>query len=211
MLFYPPGLSVHILQVTPFTINSKPTNAWCLSDDLMYTCKLSQDPGVTKPNARGEVVQECLCMLSEIPIFFYLSRCDHPIWIALWAQAQATDLALSPWRLQLSLSFSCSVYRVIVLGQACNLQLWCLLLPVTAETLQRRDHRRGSSSKLVFKTESIWCESQFSWFLGALPCSRYLSDSLEVIVHWPTSLVRGLLVTIATKPQLKSCVLNLQD
>lgn len=69
MLFYPPGLSVNILQVTPFTINSKPTDAWCLSDDLMYTCKLSQDPGVTKPNAGGEVVQECLCMLLEIPIF----------------------------------------------------------------------------------------------------------------------------------------------
>lgn len=50
--------SVNILQVTPFIINSKPTNAWCLSDDLMYTCKLSQDPGVTKPNAGGKILQE---------------------------------------------------------------------------------------------------------------------------------------------------------
>lgn len=51
--------SVNILQVTPFIISSKPTNAWCLSDDLMYTCKLIQDPGVTEPNIGEEIVQEC--------------------------------------------------------------------------------------------------------------------------------------------------------
>lgn len=50
--------SVSILQVTPFIINNKPTNAWCLSDDLMYTCELIQDPGVTEPNAGEEIVQE---------------------------------------------------------------------------------------------------------------------------------------------------------
>lgn len=166
---------------------------------------------MTKPNAGGEIVQECLCMLLEILIFFYVSQCDHPIWIALWARAQATDLAQSPWRLKLLLSCSCSVYQVIV-RKYCSCQLWCQLLPVTAETLQCRDHRRQFFSNFFFfLTWSIWCESQFSWFLGALPCSSYLSDSLEVNVRWPTSLVRGLLVTIATKPQLKSCVLNLQD
>ena len=51
--------SANILQVMLFIINSKPTNAWCLSDDLMYTRKLGQDAGVTKPNAGGEIVQEC--------------------------------------------------------------------------------------------------------------------------------------------------------
>lgn len=59
--------SANILQVTPFTINSEPMNAWCLSDDLKYTCKISQAPGVTKPTAsRGGCVRACLRMLLEI-------------------------------------------------------------------------------------------------------------------------------------------------
>lgn len=59
--------SVNILQVTPLIINSKPTNAWCLSDDLMYPCEIGQDSGVTKPNAGEEIVQEraSLCVLLE--------------------------------------------------------------------------------------------------------------------------------------------------
>lgn len=141
---------MNVLQATPFIINSKPTNAWCLSDDLMYTCKLSQDLVWLSQMQEGRLCNKASACYWKSWLFFYLSRCDHPIWTALWARAQTTDLAQSPWRLQLLLSCSCSVYWVIVLAQACNRQLWCLLLPVTAETLQRRDHRRQSSSKFYF-------------------------------------------------------------
>lgn len=49
----------NILQIMPFIISSKPANAWCLSgDDLMYTCELSQTPGLTKPTHGNEVAEE---------------------------------------------------------------------------------------------------------------------------------------------------------
>lgn len=85
------------------------------------------------------------------PDYCYLYRCDHPAWTVQWAQAQATGSPQSPWRLQLLLSSPCSVHWAIVFAQACKLQLWYLLLPVTAETLQHReDHRRQLSSNIFF-------------------------------------------------------------
>lgn len=141
--------SVNILQVAPFIINSKQTNAWCLSDDLMYTCKLSQDSGVTKPNAGGEIVQEpaSTCYWKS---WLLLSLLAWPSYLdsSRWAQAQARGLPQSPWRLQLSLSSPCSIHWAIVLAQVHRIQLWWLLLPVTAEILQHKDHRRQFSSNL---------------------------------------------------------------
>lgn len=208
--------SANILQVTPFTINSEPTNAWCLSDDLKYTCKLSQAPGVTKPTApRGGCVRACLRMLLEIlTVVISVSVILLRGWFGGLKPKQQTCLGV-PGGSSACWAPLAAYTGPLYLYKCTNFSFhisWC--------QKQLRSFKVGKITGgnfpptfffFFFFLSHIWCESQFSWCLGAPPCSCYHGDSLEVNVRWTTSLVRGLLVTIAAKPQLKSCGLNLQD
>lgn len=216
-------LSVSVLQVTLFIINSKLTNAWCLSEDLMYTCKLSQDLVRLSQMQEGRLCKSAsaCCWKSS----FFLRQ-------PVWPPHLDCSVGLSPSNRLGSASLEVPALAELLLWctpghcTCTSLQWLALVSPIASNSWDPSTQRSQETNLFqnwgaffvclgvcfVFKKAwSIWCESPFSWFLGALPSSSYLSDSLEVNVRWPTSLVRGLLVTIATKPQLKSCVLNLQD
>lgn len=176
----------------------------------MYTCKLSQDLVWLSQMQEGRLCKSA-------------SACYWKSWFFLcqpvWPPYLDCSVGSSPSNRLGSESLEAQTLAELLLqcvpGHCTQVLQLSALVSTIASNSWDPSMQRSQEAVLFqfffFLTWSIWCESQFSWFLGALPCSSYLSDSLEVNVRWPTSLVRGLLVTIATKPQLKSCVLNLQD
>lgn len=179
-------LSVSVLQVTLFIINSKLTNAWCLSEDLMYTCKLSQDLVRLSQMQEGRLCKSASACYWKSSFFL-----RQPV----WPPHLDCSVGLSPSNRLGSASLEVPDLAELLLWctpghcTCTSLQLLALVSPIASNSWQRRDHRRQISSKIGGRFLFVWGFVLFLKKHGVFGVRVHFHDS------WGHFLVQAISVT----------------